>query len=204
MIEMKNALMGTLLLACLSWMPLAVAADVDEAEAFLGKWNVEMDMQGRIIESKLVILRNDEGELAGTWESRRGKNDLENVKVADGVLSFMRKFERQGMEMEIDSTSKIVDGKLVGTMSTQMGDLPFTGKRPEVEEAAQTDGAQARPRTAADMLKSMDTNGDGKVQESEAPERLQQFFGMLDSNADGELDEAEIEVMMEYRRQQGN
>lgn len=198
MIEMKNALMGTLLLACLSWMPLAVAADVDEAEAFLGKWKVEMDMRGRIIESKLVILRNEEGELAGTWESRRGKNDLENVKVADGVLSFMRKFERQGMEMEIDSTSKIVDGKLVGTMSTQMGDLPFTGKRPEVEEAVQTQA----PQTAADMLKRMDTNGDGKIQESEAPERLQQFFGMLDSNADGELDEAEIEVMMEYRRQQ--
>ncbi len=52
------------------------------------------------------------------------------------------------------------------------------------------------------MLQRMDTDGDGKIQESEAPERMQQFFGMIDSNGDGELDAAELEVMMEFRRQQ--
>ena len=190
-----------MLAACVMWMPLAAADDVDAAEPFLGKWELEMDFNGRIVNSKLEIKKDDEGKLTGTWESRRGKNDLQDVKVREGELTFARTINRQGTEMTITSKAKIKEGKLVGAMQTQMGDMAFTGVRPKPEEEAQVEQAPEGGGVAG-MLQRLDTDGDGKIQESEAPERMQQFFGMIDSNADGELDADELEAMMEYRRQQ--
>ncbi len=199
---MKKAMITFMLAACVMWMPLAAADDVDAAEPFMGKWDLEMDFNGRIVNSKLTITKDEEGKLGGTWESRRGTSKLEDVKVKEGELTFARTMNRQGMEMTITSAAKIKEGKLVGAMETQMGDMAFTGVRPKPgEEEAQAEEAPQVSGVAA-MLQRMDTDGDGKIQESEAPEQMQQFFGMLDSNGDGELDEAELEVMMEYRRQQ--
>ena len=195
---MKKAMVTFMLAACLMWMPLAAADDVDPAEPFMGKWELTMDFNGRIVNSKLAITKDKEGKLGGTWESQRGKSKLEDVKVKEGELTFARTMNRQGTEFTISSKAKIKDGKLVGAMITRRGDRAFTGIRPKPEEEAQVEGGGG----VAAMLQRMDTNGDGKIQESEAPERMQQFFGMLDSNGDGELDADELEVMMEYRRQQ--
>ncbi len=198
---MKKAMVTFMLAACVMWMPLAVADDVDSAEPFMGKWNLEMDFNGRIVNSKLTITKDEEGKLGGTWESRRGTSNLEDVKVKEGELTFARTMNRQGMEMTITSAAKIKEGKLIGAMQTQMGDMAFTGVRPKPEDE-ETQAEEGQGGGVAAMLQRMDTNGDGKIQESEAPERMQQFFGMIDSNGDGELDEAELEVMMQFRRQQ--
>ncbi len=55
-----------------------------------------------------------------------------------------------------------------------------------------------------DRLKKLDTNGDGKLQESEVPERMLRFFGRLDTNGDGEIDREEIKAMMDRRRDRGD
>ncbi len=70
------------------------------------------------------------------------------------------------------------------------------------EAASETDGGEDEYNVAA-MLQSMDTDGDGKIQESEAPEQMKPFFSMIDSNGDGGADAAELEAMMEMRRQRG-
>lgn len=190
-----------MLAACVIWMPLAAADDVDTAEPFLGKWVLEMDFNGRIVNSKLEIKKDDEGKLGGTWESQRGKSKLEDVRVKEGELTFARTMSWQGTERTITSKAKIKEGKLVGAMITQRGERAFTGVRPKPEEEAQAEHDR-RGGGVAGMLQRLDANGDGKIQESEAPERMQQFFGMIDSNGDGELDTTEIEAMLEYRRQQ--
>ena len=50
------------------------------------------------------------------------------------------------------------------------------------------------------MLQRMDANKDGKIQRSEAPERMAQFFDRLDTNSDGVLDEKELQAMSQRNR----
>jgi hypothetical protein len=51
------------------------------------------------------------------------------------------------------------------------------------------------------VIASLDADGDGKLQKSEAPERLQGFFAMIDSNGDGGIDTAEAEAAMRRMQQ---
>ena len=50
------------------------------------------------------------------------------------------------------------------------------------------------------MLERMDANKDGKIQRSEAPERMAQFFDRLDTNGDDVLDEKELQAMGQRNR----
>lgn len=218
---MKKATLTFMLAACVLWMPFAAADDAadddaDAVKAFMGKWEVEMKFNERTINSKLTITKSEEGKLGGTWESQRGKSKLKDVSVKKGELTFARTMNRQGTEFTINSKSKIKDGKLVGAMTTRRGDRPFTAVRPKAEETGHGGDGTAGPGHGGDgtagaghggggvaaMLQRMDADGDGKIQESEAPGQMKQFFGMIDSNGDGSLDEAELEAMMEFRRQQ--
>lgn len=51
-----------------------------------------------------------------------------------------------------------------------------------------------------DVLERFDANGDNKLQESEAPERMRQFFSRLDRNGDGALEESEVHNAEKLRR----
>ena len=51
----------------------------------------------------------------------------------------------------------------------------------------------------AEMITTLDTDGDGKLQES--PERMRGFFKMIDTNADGGIDTAEAESAMRRMQQ---
>lgn len=66
---------------------------------------------------------------------------------------------------------------------------------------------QAKPDREAmrkrfeERFKSIDTNGDGLIQKSEATGRLNEKFDAIDTNADGAIDQAEIEQMRsKFRR----
>ncbi|MGE3804390.1 MAG: EF-hand domain-containing protein [Gemmataceae bacterium] len=54
---------------------------------------------------------------------------------------------------------------------------------------------------AADFIKRFDKNNDGKIDKSEAPERMAQFFDRIDANKDGKLDEKEVDQMLQRLRQ---
>jgi len=56
----------------------------------------------------------------------------------------------------------------------------------------------ARPAEGGGLpgrMAALDANGDGKIQKSEAPERLQAIFDQLDADDDGALDASELEAM---------
>jgi mono/diheme cytochrome c family protein len=59
-------------------------------------------------------------------------------------------------------------------------------------------GGEGRRRgfDLAAMIERLDTDGDGMLQKSEAPERLRGFFAVIDSNGDGGIDKAEAEAAM--------
>ncbi len=46
-----------------------------------------------------------------------------------------------------------------------------------------------------DLIESMDQNGDGKIERSEAGERLLQNFDRIDANSDGTIDSSEIKTL---------
>ena len=50
------------------------------------------------------------------------------------------------------------------------------------------------PKRMMERIKSMDKNGDGKIERSEMPERMQRMFNRLDANGDGVADQKEIEA----------
>ena len=56
-----------------------------------------------------------------------------------------------------------------------------TGGEDTAGEAEEGEGGDE----VAAMMKSLDTDGDGKIQESEAPDQMKQFFGMMSAAFDG-------------------
>ena len=134
------------------------------------------------------------GLIAYGW-SNSAKEEIETYQVIADRLEASRKATVQtahSLTMELKEVRQELE-----KAREQLAALAAGGDAaPEAEEA---DGGNE----VAAMLQNMDTDGDGKIQESEAPEQMKQFFGAIDSNGDGGLDAAELEVMMEYRRQRG-
>lgn len=50
----------------------------------------------------------------------------------------------------------------------------------------------------------MDTDGDGKISEEEAPDQLKANFAFVDSNADGSIDIKEAEIIANFMRNNEN
>ena len=196
---MRKTTILVALLASVSWMPTAVAAE--DASAFLGDWKVNMELQGRPNMATLTITENEDGTLAGIWKSRRGESPLVDVKVTEGQLSFTRNFSRQGQEVSIPSTAKIEDGKLAGIMTSPRGETEFQGARPGEDDMPETSEGQSGDAEA--MLTQLDANADGVVTEDEAPEQMKQFFSMIDANADGGIDAEEMQTVIDFRQNQG-
>lgn len=70
-------------------------------------------------------------------------------------------------------------------------DRPERGERPEAGERH-----ERGPRDGAgfeQVLKRFDLNGDGKLQQDEAPDRMMRMFARLDKNSDGALDQNEVQ-----------
>ncbi len=78
------------------------------------------------------------------------------------------------------------------------------GDRSSADDAQRRGGQGGRGgrggRGMGGMLQRMDANKDGKIQRSEAPERMSQFFDRLDTNGDGVLDEKELQAMGQRNR----
>ena len=86
-----------------------------------------------------------------------------------------------------------------GLSTGMLGDLT----RITVAMEGKQSGGGAPSRGGGGMsrfLSRFDTNGDGKLQKSEAPERMKERFDELDTNGDGALDAAEAAAMRGGRR----
>ncbi|MFP6581842.1 MAG: DUF1330 domain-containing protein [Candidatus Hydrogenedentota bacterium] len=68
----------------------------------------------------------------------------------------------------------------------------------DAEVAADADGGV----TADQIMESMDTNGDGKIDLDEAPDQLKGAFGMVDTNADGGIDLEEAQMIADFANNQ--
>ncbi|PCJ55988.1 MAG: hypothetical protein COA73_13075 [Candidatus Hydrogenedentota bacterium] len=213
---MKDKMMWSIALVILMGFPVSVSA----ATPFDGGWDIMLKMRGQERPAKLVI-KDKDGALSGLWISPRGKDKLQNVKVENNMLRFDRTMERQNRKIVLKHEVKLNDGKLVGNIITPRGERPFRGKRANNdsdqvifnrdqregrggggEGRSRGPGGEGRP-SFSEIVSRFDANGDGKLQKSEAPERMLAHFDRLDSNGDGAVDPEEGARISERPRQKG-
>ena len=122
----------------------------------------------------------------GTSDSRRGQTcGLETeftVKRSEFGINYGISMGMLGDEI-----------KIIVAMEGRAG-----GDGPGREAGGQAEGG------LPPFLARNDTNGDGKIQKSEAPERLKDRFDEIDTNGDGAIDAAEAGAMRGGRRQRPN
>jgi hypothetical protein len=108
-----------------SAMPVTAKA----ADGITGYWDITLKFGEREFNSKLNIFKNDQGNLAGTWTSRRGTSALSDVKFSDGKLTFTRKRKRGEQERVSTYEGTLSGDTLTGTLTSQRGQIAANGKR---------------------------------------------------------------------------
>lgn len=98
------------------------------------------------------------------------------------------------------------------TANEKIRDLPdlsqqVASREPTARDASAAEGgAGERPReaggipSAADMIKSQDQNGDGKLSEDEVAEQFRPGFSRMDTNSDGFIDAQELGAILAKAR----
>ncbi len=146
------------------------------------------------VEEGVLYVGTTDGAL---WVTRNGGHEWTNI--------FGKREEKkeEAKKEEAKKEEKKADPK----PEEKKADDPTAGD--SVDDVVMIDVVQDPPRgrrggpgRMAEMLKNMDTNGDGKIQRDEMPERMRQMFDRMDTNGDGAIDEAEIKAMQE-RMQRG-
>lgn len=95
-----------------------------------GDWMVSQEFNGMQMDSILSFSRARDGGMTGQWISMWGLNDLQNVQFQDGQLTFRQVREGfDGQSMTSTFKGTISEDKLVGTLSSDMGDSRLEGRR---------------------------------------------------------------------------
>lgn len=105
-----------------------------------GDYIVKMTFNERQFESILSFTRDAEGDRKAYWISFFGMQELKDVKLEEGQLTFY--YERQNREGQTSKTTfkgAIQEGKLSGTFTSGRGEWQATGERaPRVPRAVGT------------------------------------------------------------------
>lgn len=95
-----------------------------------GDWLLKMKVNDREWESILTFSRDSEGNRTAHWISFWGVDEVQDLEVADGNLSFKQvRQNREGESTTTEFQGKIEDGKLTGKFSGPMGEFEMTGER---------------------------------------------------------------------------
>ncbi len=117
---------AALFLSALLVLSLALSALAGEGVA--GKWTATIESPRGTNKVTMEFKGSDE-ELQGTWSDRRGDSDLEDVKFAEGKLTFVRNLEFNGNAFTINYSATIDGDTMNVTMSTPRGEREFVAKR---------------------------------------------------------------------------
>ena len=95
------------------------------AEDITGQWEMKMDFGGRESFATMTISKKADGGLTGKW----GSDELNNVKFADGRLTFTRIITFGDSEFIMEYAGTLRDGKITGQMSSDRGEFAVNGSR---------------------------------------------------------------------------
>jgi hypothetical protein len=97
----------------------------------LGQWNINFKVEGfdMDIEAKLTISKTADGKFEGKWIENVGEHSVSDIKFENGKLSLKRHSNVEGMEFDSTYAGTIKGNELIGTLTSEMGDIPANGKR---------------------------------------------------------------------------
>jgi len=115
-------------------MPLMAAEQADPA---VGDWLLKADFDGRPMNAILIIAKDKDGKLTGLWGSFFGTDAVDNLKAADGKISFSQTIrfrppgggQDQSEGFTVDYSGTIKEGKMSLTASSDRGDFVYEGRR---------------------------------------------------------------------------
>jgi hypothetical protein len=135
-----TSLAATLFVSVTALLLLAgpLTAQQSRRGGLYGDWIVQIEYDGRQMESILSFSRDQEGNMTGQWISFGGINALKDVKFEEGQLTFSRVSQnREGQSSTSAFKGTITEGKLSGTVTSERGEYALTGARaPRLPRAA--------------------------------------------------------------------
>ena len=117
------------------------------ADAIVGQWQINVNMQARAMTEKLTITKNADGTLAGKWVGQRGENTISDLKFEAGKLTFTRKSKMGEREFTSTFDGTVEGDKIKGVFKSERGDRETTATR--VTAAKPDDGKKAEPNKPA-------------------------------------------------------
>lgn len=101
----------------------AGAAQIKNAEALLGTWDVKTEDGAREFVFEFSMKDN---KLAGKFTGGSGTSEMANLTFADNTVKFS---VTVGNDMVIDFSAIVAEDKLSGMLSLQYGEAGITGAR---------------------------------------------------------------------------
>ena len=125
---MKNIRMSVLVLSValvlvISTSPGQTSQSTDY-KVLLGTWDVELIEMGMAME---FVFKMEGDALTGEMIFDMGGAQLEDIKFEEGSLSFNAVVDAGGQSIYIAATAKVADNEMTGVMSSDMGDVDFSG-----------------------------------------------------------------------------
>jgi hypothetical protein len=160
---------------------MALPALAAEAQDIVGDWQMARveaadaagGQRGGMMGSILSLVRDKDGKLTGKMIGMMGITELTDVKFANGTLSYSQTMRMRQEETVSTFTGTVKDGKLVGTQSSQRGDVQMEGTRQAAApaivgnwEITTTRGDQQRV-----TVLSVTADKDGKIAAAWQPQR---------------------------------
>ncbi|MFM9962168.1 MAG: HlyD family efflux transporter periplasmic adaptor subunit [Planctomycetaceae bacterium] len=128
---------------------------------------------------------------------------IDGLKEGDLVLlnpkamvEEARKEEPRTGQPDADQNKKFGSGAAKTESNGGEKKLTNDGSKAATDSAEPKKAATRKPPTVVEFMKS-DTDKDGKISKTEAPEQMQRFFENNDTDKDGFLDATEVKAMVE-------
>ncbi len=169
--------------------------------------NIEAQKLTMVYEYKTTDV-NDKIDVAKFDKPSASSAPATGSATAEQIISFMDKngdgkISQDEASEELKPNFQFIDTNGDGAIDVKeaqvMADYAETQGVGATKPASPTAAAASSgPVTAAQIISSMDKNGDGNISKDEASEDLKLFFGQHDANKDGAIDAKEAQALVKY------
>jgi hypothetical protein len=121
----KHPLFAFVILAAFAAHSL-IAAEGANVSDVLGTWTIESPGRDGQVNRSMLIIKEEGGKLVGKLISDRGERPVSQVKYAEGQLTLVLSFERNGVTRELHYTAKPTGEKMEGKAEFKGGERNFT------------------------------------------------------------------------------
>lgn len=110
-------------------------------DVVVGDWELSYTAGQRQVISTLSIRRGEDGRWQGRWRTGIGEGAVEELKVEEGRISFIRRMGRAGREFVWRFEGEVEGDELRGQLISERGVWPVVGRRVNLAERAWEIGA---------------------------------------------------------------